>query len=80
MQDGNAVPAAEPATDGPDPETRITGRNPLAAFRRPHDVESVAMDAMRGATMPHVPVLPQMSRPFRVKAHLREDRDMVRFR
>jgi len=53
MQDPNAVPAAGPATDGPDPGTRITGRNPAAAFRRPDDVEPVVMNAVCGAIISH---------------------------
>ena len=28
MRDGNAVLAADPAADGPNPETRVTDRNP----------------------------------------------------
>ena len=79
MQDGNAVPAADPAADAPNPETRVTDRKPVALLRRPDDMEPVVMDAMRGAVILHVPVLPEMSlRPERA-AHFRKDRDITRF-
>jgi len=52
MQDPNAVPAAGPATDGPDPGTRITGQDPAAAFRRPDDVEPVVMNAVGAEELP----------------------------
>ena len=79
MRDGNAVPAADPAADGPNPETRVTDRNPVAALRRPDDTVPVAMDAMRGAIVSHDHVLPEMSRPFRAKAHFRKDMVITRF-
>ncbi len=78
VQDGNAVPAADLTADGAHPKARISGQDPVAAPPRPDDVEPVAMDAVRGAIMPHVPVLPETGRPLRAKARFRKDRDMTR--
>ncbi len=79
MQDGNAVPAADLAADGAHPQARISGQDPVAVPPRPDGMVPVAMDAVRGAIMPHVPVLPETGlRPGRA-ARFREDRDMTRF-
>jgi len=59
MQDGNAVPAADLAADGAHPHGRTAGQDPVAALRRPDDMEPVVMDAMHGAIILHVPVLPE---------------------
>ena len=79
MRDGNAVPAADLAADGAHPETRVTDQDPMAVLRRPDDMVPVAMDAMRGAIILHDHVLPEMSRPFRAKAHFRKDMVITRF-
>ena len=79
MQDGNAVPAADLAADGAHPETQVTDQNPVAVLRRPDDMVTVVIDAMRGAIILHDHVLPEMSlRPERA-AHFRKDRDITRF-
>jgi len=79
MRDGNAVPAADPAADGAYPHGRTAGQDPVAAPRRPDDVEPVVMDAMRGAVILHVPVLPETGLCPGRAARFRKDRDMTRF-
>ncbi len=79
MQDGNAVPAADLAADGAHPQARISGQDPVAAPRRPDGMVPVAMDAMHGAIIPHVPVLPETGLCPKRAAHFRKDRDITRF-
>ena len=72
-------PRRDPAADAPNPETRVTDRNPVAALRRPDDTVPVAMDAMRGAIISHGHVLPEMSLCPERAAHFRKDMAITRF-